>query len=62
MVAYVKAESRHWISATTSAVRTIWTNLPWHRKLLLAVAGISIFVPLATALSTVLGLAVAELL
>ena len=56
------AESRDWISATVSAARTGWTNLPWRKKLLVSVIGTVVFVPLAMALSTVLGLAVAELL
>ncbi len=56
------AESRDWISATAAAVGIRWRNLPWRKKLLLSVVGTVVFVPLAMALSTVLGLAVAELL
>jgi hypothetical protein len=62
IVAHLKAESRNLISTTASAAHACWMKLPWHRKLLLAVAGISIFVPLAIALSTTLGLAIAGLL
>lgn len=62
MMAHLKAASRNRISTTASAARASWMKLPWHRKLFLAVAGISIFAPLAITLSTTLGLAVVELL
>lgn len=62
LVTHLKAESRDRMRTTASAVRASWMNLPWHKKLLLAVAGISIFVPLAITLSTTLGMAIIELL